>query len=463
MTISIFWFRNDLRINDNPALLSAANNSKVLPIYISENDSKLGAASKWWLHQSLTKFSENLDYKLSVYQGQPGDILIKLCKKHSVYKVFWNRSYTPNQIENDEKIISLLSSNGITVNTFNGSLLWEPSSIASSSGNQYKVFTPYFRHCYHNMPVKIPLPKPTDLHLIKDDSGISINQLGLLSKINWHSKFEPLWKIGEEAAKNKLNRFIDKILPGYKENRNYPWHEGTSMLSPHLHFGEISPNQVWHSVINHLPNYPSDAEHFLSELGWREFSYYLLNNFHELANKNFQVKFDRFPWQYNNEHFNAWKKGQTGYPIIDAGMRQLWQTGYMHNRVRMIVASFLVKNLLIDWRYGAEWFLECLVDADLANNSASWQWVAGSGADASPYFRIFNPVLQGEKFDNAGIYTKKYVPELKDIPNKYLFNPWNAPISVLQSAGITLGTTYPNPLIPLDLSRKQALEAYKQL
>ena len=268
--------------------------------------------------------------------------------------------------------------------------------------------------------------------------------------------------MGEDAAQNRFDIFIKSGLKGYKEGRNYPGLENVSRLSPHIHFGEISVNQIWHKIQQlDSKNIADDAAHFLSEIGWREFSYYLLYYFPDLRTKNFQTKFDKFPWQKNAAFLKAWQHGKTGYPIVDAGMRELYQTGYMHNRLRMIVGSFLVKNLLIDWREGERWFWEHLLDADLANNSASWQWVAGSGADAAPYFRIFNPITQGEKFDKNGDYTRRFVPELAQLPDKYLFKPWEAPKNVLEDAGVDLGVNYPKPIVNLALSREKALDAFR--
>ena len=277
---------------------------------------------------------------------------------------------------------------------------------------------------------------------------------------------EKVWNIGEKAAHSKLDYFIEYKLDSYKTNRDVPKLSHTSMLSAHLHFGEISPIQVWEAVnttgkLNTKSD--SDLEHFLSELIWREFSIYLLYHFENLHKDNFVKKFDNFPWQTNNKLLKAWQQGKTGYPIIDACMRELWQTGYMHNRVRMIVASFLVKNLNIHWHKGRDWFWDCLVDADLANNSASWQWVAGCGADAAPYFRIFNPITQGEKFDKDGEYTKKYLPELKHLPAKYLFKPWQAPDNILKAAKVNLGKDYPLPIVDLPTTREHALRAYEEL
>ena len=272
---------------------------------------------------------------------------------------------------------------------------------------------------------------------------------------------EPHWHIGEDHAQDRLQEFVDHGLKDYKEGRNFPAQQNVSRLSPHLHFGEISPNQAWYAAKQKGKG--QNMDHFLSELGWREFSYSLLYHFPKLPRKNLQAKFDKFPWRNDKRLLRRWQQGQTGYPIVDAGMRELWQTGYMHNRVRMIVGSFLVKNLLLHWHHGERWFWDCLVDADLANNSASWQWIAGCGADAAPYFRIFNPVTQGQKFDAAGEYTRHFVPELKDLPDKFLFNPWQAPPGVLNEAGVTLGKTYPEPVVDLKLSRERALQAFASL
>jgi deoxyribodipyrimidine photo-lyase len=301
------------------------------------------------------------------------------------------------------------------------------------------------------------------LSLVKDlDNNRNIKDLLLLPKISWYKNIEHLWQVGENEAQKKLDDFLKYKLIGYKENRNYPAKPNVSKLSPHLTFGEISPNQIWYTCIKQK-ELDNDLDHFLSEIAWREFSYYLLYHFPQLPSKNFQSKFDHFQWEENNKFLTAWQKGQTGYPIVDAGMRELWQTGYIHNRVRMVVASFLVKNLLLDWRYGARWFWDCLLDADLANNSASWQWVAGCGADAAPYFRIFNPVTQGEKFDSEGKYTKLFVPELTNLPAKYLFQPWVAPNEILQKSGVILGENYPEPIVDLVRSRNYAIKAYKDL
>jgi deoxyribodipyrimidine photo-lyase len=465
---AIHWFRQDLRLSDNPALDSAAQYETLIPIYIldevNSGEFKMGAASKWWLHQSLTKLNESLDGKLLVYQGNPHEILNKLIEEQEVSYVTWNRCYEPWRIDRDKEIKRNFEDKNVTVESFSASLLWEPWTISKDDGTPYRVFTPFYKKgCLNSEEPRLPAGKVDLSNLYSEDlSSGSIKDLNLLPTIKWYKSFEEEWNPGEIGAEQNLNSFLDSGLLNYKEGRNFPSQEFVSRLSPHLHFGEISPNEVWYRAKTKegISGIEKSLAHFHSELGWREFSYYLLYHFPDLPNKNFQEKFDIFPWQENEEFLALWQKGNTGYPIVDAGMRELWQTGYMHNRLRMIVGSFLVKNLLIDWRFGERWFWDCLVDADLASNSASWQWVAGSGADAAPYFRIFNPITQGLKFDPEGEYTKKYVPELRDLPNKYLFSPWEAPENILADAGIELGKNYPKPMVDLKLSRETALEAF---
>ena len=465
---AIHWFRQDLRLSDNPALDSAAQYETLIPIYIldevNSGEFKMGAASKWWLHQSLTKLNESLDGKLLVYQGNPHEILNKLIEEQEVSYVTWNRCYEPWRIDRDKEIKRNFEDKNVAVESYSASLLWEPWTISKDDGTPYRVFTPFYKKgCLNSEEPRLPAGKVDLSNLYSEDlSSDSITDLNLLPTIKWYKSFEGEWNPGEIGAEQNLNSFLDSGLLNYKEGRNFPSQEFVSRLSPHLHFGEISPNEVWYRAKTKegISGIEKSLAHFHSELGWREFSYYLLYHFPDLPNKNFQEKFDIFPWQENEEFLALWQKGNTGYPIVDAGMRELWQTGYMHNRLRMIVGSFLVKNLLIDWRFGERWFWDCLVDADLASNSASWQWVAGSGADAAPYFRIFNPITQGLKFDPEGEYTKKYVPELRDLPNKYLFSPWEAPENILADAGIELGKNYPKPMVDLKLSRETALEAF---
>ena len=469
--LSIFWFRQDLRLADNPGLSEAISKGIVLPIYIyddiNSNEYEMGSASKWWLHNSLEKLNDSLNNKLSVYKGDALKILESLTKSYDVESISWNRCYEPWRIKRDKNIKSEIEKKGIEVNTFNGSLLWEPFNILKTDGTPYRVFSPYYRKgCLNAAPPRIPLKSPEISSLFKDEyNKLTIEDLSLIPKVHWFDEMEKLWKPGEVGAQEKLYDFLDDGLVGYKEGRNFPSQKNVSQLSPHIHLGEISPNQVWYAAKQKEDEtgIEKDLAHFLSELGWREFSYNLLYHFPTLPRENLQKKFDNFPWQENTDFSDKWKKGHTGYPIVDAGMRELWQTGYMHNRVRMIVGSFLVKNLLLHWHEGEKWFWDCLIDADLASNSASWQWVAGSGADAAPYFRIFNPISQGIKFDPEGEYTKKFLPELRDLPIKYLYSPWEAPADVLEQANIKLGENYPKPIVDLKESREKALDAFDKI
>ena len=358
---------------------------------------------------------------------------------------------------------------GVEINTFNGSLLWEPWQVLKNDGTPYRVFTPYYRRgCLNANKPRRPLEKPRkiDYFEVKNFKCLTIDQLNLLPKHAWKEKIIETWNIGEKAANKRLDEFVESELNDYKEGRNFPSKKNVSRLSPHLHWGEISPNTVWFKVwdLNQLGiQHQQDTDTFLSEMGWREFSNYLLYYFPELPRKNLQKKFDNFSWDNNPLFLKAWQKGQTGYPIIDAGMRELWSTGYMHNRLRMIVGSFLVKNLLLHWHEGEKWFWDCLVDANLASNSSGWQWIAGCGADAAPYFRIFNPITQGLKFDADGDYVRKFVPEISLLPNKFLFNPWEAPDDILKKANVKLGENYPKPIVDIKTSRQKALSAFAKL
>lgn len=460
----IVWFRQDLRISDNPALSEAAQSGAILPIYILDDENaethKMGGASRWWLHHSLNDLNLSLGGHLKFYKGDAKDILSTLVKKHQIQDIYWNRCYEPWRIARDKEIKQCL---GAECHSFNGSLLWEPWEIKKPDGTPYKVFTPFYRKgCLGGSAPRVPLPPPTDMIFAQGIfESLTLEGLKLLPQIKWDAQLAPHWMIGESHAQKQLQGFMAGGISGYKEGRNFPNLKHVSRLSPHLHFGEISPNQAWHAALDCGENNNTDT--FMSELGWREFSYSLLYYFPELPHKNWQRKFDHFAWETNDKALLAWQTGQTGIPIVDAGMRALWETGYMHNRVRMIVGSFLIKNLLLHWTHGEQWFWDCLLDADLASNSASWQWVAGCGADAAPYFRIFNPVTQGQKFDADGTYTRRFVPELAKMPDKYLFNPWDAPKEILQYAGVALGETYPLPIVDLKRSRERALAAFKNL
>ncbi|VEB33602.1 cryptochrome/photolyase family protein [Legionella cherrii] len=466
MTIALVWFRYDLRLNDNPAFIEACSRHQfVIPLYIYDaQNSVLGGAQAWWLHHSLTSLSNSLaklGLNLILRKGDPLEIILDLIKNISVSSVYWNRCYEPAAILRDKKIKATLLEQGIEVLSFNGSVLHEPWTIKNKNGDYFKVFTPYWNHCKQNLNIQAAM------HLEHRPAGIEVNsdkllEWKLLPTINWAARFREYWTPGEEGAQQKLLEFIEHQLDDYKKNRDFPIKNATSRLSPHLHFGEISPWTIVRAIelAKLAPKCDlSSADHFLSELGWREFSVYLLYHFPRLPSENFRNEFDAFPWHNDEKLLACWQKGLTGYPIIDAGMRELWATGYMHNRVRMIAASFLTKGLLIDWRLGADWFLDTLVDADLANNSASWQWVAGSGADAAPYFRIFNPVLQSQKFDADGSYIRQWVPELAQLKSQSIHAPWES----IDSEKIYRTTNYPMPIINHHEARTRALNYYNQL
>ncbi|MAI11274.1 MAG: deoxyribodipyrimidine photolyase [Rhodospirillaceae bacterium] len=465
--VAVCWFRQDLRLSDNPALSAAAEHAHVLPVYILDTKNTgafaIGAASRWWLHWSLHALNQSLGGNLSLYQGDPHQILEGLVHRLPVTAVHWNRCYEPWPMERDTKIKSILAERDIRVESHNGSLLWEPWDIKKDDGTPYKVFTPFYRKgCLKTAAPRKPLEAPKDVSWLRDENTtLSLDELDLQPKFKWDEMLAPHWTIGEEGANDRLQKFIRTGLAHYKDGRNLPAEPFVSRLSPHLRFGEISPNQAWYTATSQGDG--KDIDHFCSELGWREFSYSLLYHNPDLAEVNLQKKFDEFPWSNDPVALKAWQKGETGVPMVDAGMRELWQTGFMHNRVRMITGSFLIKNLLLHWHNGERWFWDTLVDADPASNSASWQWVAGCGADAAPYFRIFNPVTQGQKFDPHGDYVRRYVPELAALPNKYLFNPWEAPDALLLEANVELGVTYPKPIVDLKASRERALAAFKSL
>ncbi|RDE19514.1 deoxyribodipyrimidine photo-lyase [Motiliproteus coralliicola] len=464
----LVWFRQDLRLNDNPALYQAAKQGRILPVYIlpaAQQDGWFpGAASRWWLHHSLDSLGKRLGGALRLFQGEALELIPELLHQTGIKKVYWNRDFQPAQMQRDRRLQQHLEQQGIQVTTFNASLLWEPTQVLKSDGSPYRVYTPFFRHgCLKQPEPRYPLPAPPSIKTMSSaPNGLSLQQLELLPDSPWYRQIARQWQPGEPGAGDRLASFVEQRLASYQRGRDHPGLDATSRLSPHLHFGELSPNQIWY-VARHaeLPRAcEPDRERFMAELGWREFSHYLLYHWPELPQSNFQPKFDRFDWSDDPESLRAWQQGRTGIPMVDAGMRELWQTGYMHNRVRMIVGSFLVKNLRQHWHRGQAWFWDTLVDADLANNSASWQWVAGSGADAAPYFRIFNPVTQGEKFDPKGGYVRRFCPELAALPDKYLHSPWQAPVSVLKKSGVQLGTNYPRPMVDLKLSRAEALAAF---
>jgi deoxyribodipyrimidine photo-lyase len=465
----IMWFRQDLRLSDNPALLNAIQQGRVLPVFILDegNDWSIGGASRWWLHHSLLALNESLQGNLWILRGDAAELLLQLAREHSASHAFWNRCYEPSIIRRDSLIKEQLTADGITATSSNGSLIWEPWENLKQDGTPYKIFTPFYKYAIANNPPAAPSPAANaNFDTVKCLQGKNrIDDLNLLPEINWYEQIASQWQPGELGARQRLQNFAENGLYDYRDGRDYPAKRSVSMLSPHLHFGEISPREAA-SVVKQAGDIDSNEEqaaHFIRELAWREFSYYTLYHFPHICQQNMKSQFDRFPWVKDQKSLCLWQQGQTGFPLVDAGMRELWQTGTMHNRVRMIVGSFLVKNLMIHWLEGARWFWDCLLDADLANNSCSWQWVAGSGADAAPYFRIFNPVTQSTKFDPEGSYIRKYVPELNGLSNKAIHDPSSAAASELEKAGVILGEHYPRAIVDLKESRVRALDAYKAL
>jgi deoxyribodipyrimidine photo-lyase len=467
----IVWFRQDLRLSDNPALhAAAATGAPVLPVFILDDDAagdwKPGSASRWWLRKSLAGLDESLGGALRLLYGEAGRIIPELASDTGATAVYWNRCVEPWRVDRDADIKSTLLSRDIEVHTFNGSYMYDPAEVRKQDGTPYRVFTPFYRKgCLENGPEpRAPLPAPPDLQLDTDVDRAHRQSDSALTAYSWFDGGTRAWEPGEAGARRALERFIELGLEDYAEGRDRPDRENVSYLSPHLRFGELSPQQARAAVLEQRGNAPDESiDKFLSELGWRDFSAHLLLQAPDLPERNLQKKFDRFPWLADEKLRKAWETGKTGYPIVDAGMRELWRTGYMHNRVRMIAASFLVKNLLQDWRHGERWFWNSLLDADLANNAASWQWVAGCGADAAPYFRIFNPVTQGKKFDPVGDYVRRHVPEIAGLPDKFVHCPWEAPTDVLEEAGVELGKNYPAPIVDLAESRQRALDAYATL
>ncbi|MFN5381672.1 MAG: cryptochrome/photolyase family protein [Alphaproteobacteria bacterium] len=462
----IVWFRQDLRLSDNPALFHAAEKGNIVPLFILDTNDAIGAASKWWLNKSLESLSQSLlkqGVHLILRCGNPVDVLDEICSKHNISGIYWNRLYDEYSIKRDAKIKSRFSAQ-LDCQSFNASLLFEPWEIKNKSGEHYKVFTSYWNSLKASITNFTILPTPkiqeSPIEIVSDDlSSWNLHP----HKPDWSVGFSE-WSVGESDAQKRLQDFLDCRLSQYSIGRDVPSSNSTSKLSPHLHFGEISPRQIWSASmqVSQLTN-SDNAWKFLSEIAWREFAYYSLYHFPYIEHKPLRPQFEKMEWRYDDKTFDTWKKGLTGYPIVDAGMRELWHTGWMHNRVRMIVGSFLVKDLLISWQDGAKWFFDTLLDADKASNSASWQWVAGCGIDSSPYFRIFNPTLQSQKFDPEGSYIKKWIPELKNLPSLYIHEPHKAPKHILQNCGIVMGITYPKPIVDHALARNRALAALKKI
>lgn len=476
---SIVWFRQDLRLRDHPALQAAAERrGAIVAVYIqdetSEGDWRMGGASRWWLHQSLSKLASAIEQRggrLILRQGESEKELARLAEETGAGAVYWCRRYEPLAMQRDANIKRALVESGLEVRSFNGALLHEPHTVQNKQGKPFQVFTPYWRHCLSldKTPPSGDAPQYWS-SLPQWPDSVELSNFDLLPALNWADTFGDHHQPGEEGAHATMQDFLKARVDAYKDQRDIPSERGTSRLSPHLHFGEISPRQIWAATAElgeAAGTFPSSngARVFLSEVGWREFAYHLLFHFRETPTQPLRTDYAEFSWRPDPDGrlLQAWQRGQTGYPIVDAGMRELWATGWMHNRVRMVVASFLVKHLRLPWQRGAEWFWDTLVDADLASNTLGWQWSAGCGADAAPYFRIFAPVLQGKKFDGRGEYVRRWVPEIAGLPNKYLHAPWEAPAEVLEQARVNLGDTYPRPVVDHKTARNEALAAFQEL
>jgi deoxyribodipyrimidine photo-lyase len=464
----IVWFRRDLRLADNPALREAQQcGVPIVAVYIHapEEAGKWpeGGASRWWLHHALADLDgqlRKLGGRLILRRGPSLEALRHLLRETGASGVLWNRRYEPLAMARDSRIKASLRAAEVRADSFNGLLLHEPVNIATLGGKPYRVYTPFYKSL-----LKRPVPPPAQV----DESALTfacadlasepLEALELLPRVAWDSGLAKFWDPTRAGALERLRGFRLNRVRNYGENRNFPGVDGTSRLSPYLHFGQIGAREVMHAV----PGSVDGEEKFRSEIYWREFAYNILYHFPHTLEQPLNANFARFPWRQDVVALDAWQRGQTGYPIVDAAMRQLWQTGWMHNRLRMIVASFLVKHLLISWEHGMAWFWDTLVDADLASNTFGWQWAGGCGADAAPYFRIFNPVNQGESFDADGDFTRHYCPEIAGLPDKFLFRPWDAPLEVLRLAKVRLGNDYPHPIVDNQKGRTRALAAYNAI
>jgi deoxyribodipyrimidine photo-lyase len=479
---TLLWFRLDLRLADNPAVTTAlararAAGGPVIPVFVwspdEEGDAAPGAASRWWLHQSLTALDASLrelGSQLLIRRGPAARALATLAAETGARCAVWTRRYEPQVFARDHDLEAQLRTRGIATVIEGGGLLLEPERVRTTTGGPFQVFTPFWRRVVSILasdPPPPPLPAPRALPApTRWPESIPVDALGLQPRIDWAAGIRATWRPGETAARSRLREFLRTAVRGYGDARDLPAHDGTSRLSPHLHHGEISPRQIWHAARDHAAGHPGDeagVSSYLREIGWREFSQHLLFHFPSTVRDPLRPAFANFPWADAPAHLAAWQRGATGYPLVDAGMRELWATGFMHNRVRMVAASFLTKDLLQPWQAGARWFWDTLVDADLGNNTLGWQWVAGSGADAAPFFRIFHPVTQAQRFDKAGAYVRRWVPELARLCDRDIQAPWQAAPLELAAAGVVLGKTYPEPIIDHGWARLRALEAYGQV
>ncbi len=472
---SIVWFRRDLRLDDNPALAAAARQGPVIPVFLDPGDEdkwEPGPASRWWLVKSLRDLDgelRRLDSRLVIRRGPAVSALIKISSSLGVQKIFCNRRYEPSAARRDQQIQRSLAAAGIGLELFSSTLLIDPNTVLNQTGEPYKVFTSFWNRC-------LQLPQSAEATAVPASLQAPSRWPESMALIELSPQLDPAsadglehcWQPGAANANKMLEQFLHGPIESYITNRDLPGVAGTSRLSPHLHFGEISPRRLWTAVRQVTqssaqpgnPRMRQSAEAFLRQIVWREFAYYILHHFPQSPERPSHSEFSKFPWRRDERSLRAWENGLTGYPMVDAGMRELLHTGWMHNRIRMIVASFLTKHLLISWQTGARWFWERLVDADLANNTFGWQWAAGCGHDAAPFFRIFNPVLQGQKFDPQGSYIRRWVPELALVPDKWIHQPWAAPDTALEAAGVKLGKDYPQPIVDHSEARERALSAF---
>ncbi len=467
-TPAIVWFRLDLRLADNPALQAAvAHGGAVIPVYIhdpaAEGHWQPGGASNWWLHFAVADLAAQLEKAGSPLVVRTGDSLTELKKlvaETGAGLVAWNRRHEPLIVERDTKIKTSLRNAGLQAESFNGNLLHEPHLVKTLAGNPFQVFTPFWKNCLANLKFGEPLKAPKKLTpFAKPPQSVDLASLRLLPKIKWDTEMRADWDPTRAGAEKRLRDFVSAPVQAYPTDRDIPSLDGTSKLSPYLHFGQISPLEIVDAVKAAGKFGTKGGEKYVAEVGWREFAQHLIHHFPETTDRPLRKEFEKFPWQPDKKLLRAWQRGRTGYPIVDAGMRQLWATGWQHNRVRMIAASVLVKHLLQPWQEGAKWYWDTLVDADLGANTMGWQWAGGCGADAAPYFRVFNPVLQGLKFDPDGDYVRRWVPELAKLPAEWIHKPWEAPMDVLAEAGVRLGKDYPVPLVGLIEGRDRALAA----
>ena len=470
---ALVWFRKDLRLRDNPCLAAALKEKKeIIPVFIWDSEEggqwSPGAASRWWLHNALESLKADIlknNGNLILQKGKAENILPKLIEATGVDTLYYGRKYDPAGINTQNAVENALAEKPCKIESFNTSLLQEPWEIKNGSGRPFQVFTPYWRKCRSGIYKESLKYSPSQLLYGKSNfESLSVQELELLPEHNWHLKLSSHWEVSEDAAHKLIQRTIDEVTRSYSTARNIPSKDGTSRLSPYLAWGLVSPKQICEAVLasDNQGGFRGENK-YLVEIGWREFSYHLLYHFPQIPDQPLREKYAAFPWRSDPTELKAWQFGNTGYPMVDAGMRQLYETGWMHNRVRMVVASFLVKHLLLSWQDGARWFWDTLVDADLASNTQGWQWAAGCGADAAPYFRIFNPITQGEKFDGKGEYTSKWIPSLKQLPGKWIFKPWEAPPDLLLVSDVFLGNNYPHPCVDHKFGRERALSALASL